>query len=152
MTAPVPPAAAPANPFRTHASPSADAPREPEGFTEQELEMLEAQHQDIATLKGDRERDPKRYFEIVIKLSAPAWKVYLGNFSNEARRPLAADLLLRSTVVAVYWQGQKVLDEKRAKPALDAVLNRLPRLPVAENTQAIISKLYGDVAPAEEKG
>lgn len=147
-----PTAATPASPRLPIINGAESAPAAPEGFSEDELEMLEAQYQDVVTLKGDRQRDPKRYFEIVLKLSAPAWKTYLGNFANEGRKHLAADLLMRSTVVAVFWQGQKVLDEKRAKPALDAVLTRLPRLPVSDGAMSAISRLYGDVAPAEEKG
>jgi hypothetical protein len=146
---PVPSAAAPvpvASPF-----PSSAAPEPPAGLAPEQIEALELQYEDVAIMRGNRDRDPRNYFELVFKFSGPAFKVFEAAAAKEDRRVKATEQLMRSTVVAGFWRGEVVTDEAGAKRLIGKVLDRLPRIPHSDNAQEILKFLYGDVAPSLEK-
>ena len=130
-----------------------EPPRAPPGLSPEQMtavEMMFGEH-DIARMTGPDPASP-HYFELVFKFSGPAFKIFEANAAgNDAKRIKATEHLMRSTCCAGWWKGEAATDEASAKRLLGKVLDRLPRIPHADEAQAILKHLYGDVAPSLEK-
>jgi len=125
----------------------------PRGFTSEQLDELEREHEEIYRLRAARDENPKFYWEIVFRglRGDREYKMLRAHAHREDRKASAQEDFARSIVIACWYQGACELKPGPARQLVEKVLHRRPGVLDSESASKLFKRMVGEGEEAHEK-
>lgn len=117
-------------------------------FTQEEIDALEAEHENIAVLNDG---DDGRYTFIIKPAEPLQWKAFETKASNEDNSVGATATLIEATVVAVAYKGEKATEKAAARLLWKRLLKGCPAAASGKDAVRQVLRVNGAASAARGK-